>query len=501
MKKFNKRYVYYHFIIDIFIALFIGFFFLAMLVDEETDAFYVEGVPYVIIGAIVFYILFVIYHFFYYRTSGYELTNKDVKCQKGVLFKTKSIIEYKNIHAVNKKQGIIQKLFKIATLCIDSGSTNTADHAEVVIIEDEDVVDELIQQIKLLQQNKEIKDSDSQNLVEENKKRENLFEFTSKRKFLHALLTSFISILVLIFLIIAFFLLVIIANIVKDQELLNSLQEAFFGMLFIFLLVEIFILIIGTISSFVSYHQFRIYKNEDDLEVNYGLLVKHTNTFKLKKIRAVRICQGLINRIFGFVKIKIEVIGYTENSNNENESYTSGVLIPLCKKSEVNEILSKILPSYIPLKKEYKAKKYLPFILWPILIESIIFVLSLVYFSIFFLTLKMNDAFLISLGFHGVVYLVTILLTIVDRLFAYHNNAISINDNKVTIFFGSFYKEEVVILKEDIISIEDVTTPLRKKHNIYSYIIHFRSNMLTNVVKCDIIDEEVRERLLDLMKY
>ena len=53
-----------------------------------------------------------------------------------VLFKKRSVIELRKIHAVNQKHGLIQRMFGISVLLVDSGSTNTAMNAEIMIYED-----------------------------------------------------------------------------------------------------------------------------------------------------------------------------------------------------------------------------------------------------------------------------------------------------------------------------------------------------------------------------
>ena len=88
----------------------------------------------------------------------------------------------------------------------------------------------------------------------------------------------------------------------------------------------------------MGYYKFKITKRGNDIQISYGLLEKHTNTFSYDRIKAVKISQGLVQRMLGFATIKLEVIGYT--SESENDSAELGVLVPFCKYEEISEILN-----------------------------------------------------------------------------------------------------------------------------------------------------------------
>ena len=192
MKKFNRRYIYYSFFTNVFIAILFSFVF----TNEE--------IPW--ICAIIFGVLYVIldiYAILYYYTSSYEINEKGVTCKRGVFFKKKSFLEYSRIHAVNKKQGLIQQMFRIAYLLVDSGSSNTASSAEIMIIEDSSIVDELMEIIKNKQEHNEI--DDIKEIMEDKKKEKevNFYNFTSKTKWIYIAINTLLTLvsLVIVFLI------------------------------------------------------------------------------------------------------------------------------------------------------------------------------------------------------------------------------------------------------------------------------------------------------------
>ena len=160
MKKFSKKLIWYRLIINIFTSIMLGFVTFSQFLPEED----VEVSPDIIKTAtiisflviIISYALLALYQVLYYKNTGYQLNENEIICVRGVLFKKKSILEYKKIHAINSKQNIVEKLFGISILQIDSGSTNTAQVAEIQIIEDDNVVKDLMRIIKAKQNNDEV---------------------------------------------------------------------------------------------------------------------------------------------------------------------------------------------------------------------------------------------------------------------------------------------------------------------------------------------------------
>ena len=109
MKRFDKRYVYCSFVGDLFGSFLVLIAFLGEFISEYES--FIAGIkaifPIFAIGFLLIYACFVGYRIAFYRTSGYELTENEIKCNRGVLFRKRSVLEYRKIHAVNKKQSIL----------------------------------------------------------------------------------------------------------------------------------------------------------------------------------------------------------------------------------------------------------------------------------------------------------------------------------------------------------------------------------------------------------
>ena len=265
------------------------------------------------------------------------------------------------------------------------------------------------------------------------------------------------------------------------------------------LLFSVFSFIGCMIHSFIGYHKFTIAKRGNDIQISFGLLERHTNTFSYDRIKAVKITQGLVQRMLGFATIKLEVIGYTNDSGNDNNAEL-GVLVPFCKYDEIAEILGRVLPDYIPDKKQTKSVSYFPFISWFALILGIITgvvllqaIASMLIFSVPF---SMIAAVVFSIVGAGAIILIVKALSAV---LSYQTNGLAIRNGKITAYYGGFTKNVTVFMSKNLIAAQNVTTPLRQKAGITSLVMHLKTNALSNEVKVHIQNNALAEELEKLL--
>ncbi len=505
MKRFDKGYVYSSLLSDffrslvIFFILFEDFFF----EDSEHTKDIIEAIPIFLIGFAVIYLCFVAYRVVYYRTSGYELTETEIKCKRGVFFRKRSVLDYKKVHAINKKQGLINRIFGIAVLTVDSGSANTSHQAEITIIEKEKTVDALLDELNAAKENGICNSVDR--VTEEElllSDRDSLYSFTSKKKMLYTLIniasTAFFTALLAVLSVIV----IGVCKLVLQLDFLGTWgQYLLFALLITvgaLLLLSVFSFIGCMIISFVKYHNFNITKRDNNIQISFGLLEKHTNTFSYDRIKAVKISQGLVQRMLGFAEINLEVIGYT--SDTENGSTELGVLVPFCKYEEIGEILNKVLPDFMPDERQTKSVSFFPFVSWFLLIFGSITGITLLLTAVIMMLLKAPSAAVIAvlLSLSGAA-LTVLTVKSVSAALGYRINGISHNNGKITVYSGGFTKNVTVFMAKNLIAAENVTTPLRKKACITSLVMHLKTNAASNEVKVHIQNDELADKLEKLL--
>ena len=505
MKRFDKGYIYSSLLSDLFGTLVVVFIFLKdfFLNEESNPEDIVAATPIFVVAFVLIYLCFIAYRILYYKTSGYELTEKEIKCNRGVLFKKRSVLEYKKVHAINKKQNIFHSIFGIAVLTVDSGSTNTSHQAEITIIEKSKTVDALLDKLNAL---KEGGAPTADNLKEEVllSDKDSLYRFTSKKKMLYTLINiASTSFFIALFGVLA----IIVIGICKLMLQLDALGT--WGEYFLFailitvgamLLCSVFSFIGCMIQSFVGYHNFTITKRGNDIQISFGLLERHTNTFSYDRIKAVKITQGLVQRMLGFASIRLEVIGYTNNTGDDNKNADLGVLVPFCKYDEIGEILAKVLPDYVPDKKQTKSVSYFPFVSWFTLILGIITGVVLLQAIIPMMIFNVASSVMVAvaLAIIGVGVIILAVKTLGSAL-CYQNNGIAINNGKITAYYGGFTKSVTVFMAKNLIAAENATTPLRQKKGITSLVLHLKTNAQSNEVKVHIQNSELSEELEKLL--
>ena len=504
MKRFDKGYIYSALLSDLFSSLVITFVFLNdLFLDDETKAEdIIAAIPIFVIAFVVIYSCFIAYRIMYYKVSGYELTETEIKCNRGVFFRKRSVLDYKKVHAINKKQSIFHRIFGIAILTVDSGSTNTSHQAEITIIEKSKTVDALLNELNALKESGMLPSDDSKEevLLSDN---DSLYRFTSKKKMLYTLIniasTSFFTALFGV-------LAIIVLGVCKLMLQLDNLGT--WGQYFLFailitvgamLLFSVFSFIGCMIHSFIGYHNFAITKRGNDIQISFGLLERHTNTFSYDKIKAVKISQGLVQRMLGFAALKLEVIGYTNNNGSDNNAEI-GVLVPFCKYDEVGEILGKVLPDYIPDKKQTKSVSYFPFVSWFALILGIITGVVLLQAVISMLIFNVSASVIAAVAF-AVVGTGSIILAVkaLSSALSYKNNGLAISDGKITAYYGGFTKNITVFMSKNLIATENATTPLRQKAGIASLVMHLKTNALSNEIKVHIQEDKHSKEIEQLL--
>ena len=504
MKRFDKGYIFSSLLSDLFSSFVIVFIFLKdfFLSDEANPEDIAAATPILVIAFAIVYICFIAYRVLYYKASGYELTEKEIKCNRGVLFRKRSVLDYKKVHAINKKQSLFHRIFGIAILTVDSGSTNTSHQAEITIIEKSKTVDALLNELNALKESgvRTANASKEEVLLSD---KDSLYRFTSKKKMLYTLMnivsTSFFTALFGVFAIIV----IAVCKLMLRLDALGTWGQYFLFAILItvgaMLLFSVFSFIGCMIHSFVGYHKFTITKRGNDIQIAFGLLEKHTNTFSYDRIKAVKISQGLVQRMLGFAVINLEVIGYTNDNGSDNNSEL-GVLVPFCKYDEVSEILGKVLPDYIPDEKQTKSVSYFPFLSWFALILGIITGVVLLQSTISMRIFNVSSSVIAAVTF-AVVGAGVIILAVkaVSAIFSYQNNGLAIRNGKITAYYGGFTKNVTVFMSRNLIAAENVTTPLRKKVGITSLVMHLKTNAMSNEIKVHIQKEELSEKLEKLL--
>ena len=99
----------------------------------------------------------------------------------------------------------------------------------------------------------------------------------------------------------------------------------------------------------------------------------------------------------------------------------------------------------------------------------------------------------------GVAFIV-IALRLVSAILSYRTNGIAVENEKITVYSGGFAKNVTVFKSRNLIAVESVTTPLRKKRGIASVVMHLKTNEQSNEIKVHIQKDTLSDELQKMLR-
>ena len=155
---------------------------------------------------------------------------------------------------------------------------------------------------------------------------------------------------------------------------------------------------------------------------------------------------------------------------------------------------------HIPEEKQTCSVSLFPFVSWFLLIFGIIAGITLTGTVAVMAVLHAPATVMsaVALSIFGVALMV-FALKFVSAILSYHTNGIAIESGKLTAYSGGFNKNITVFMAKHLVAVEDVTTPLRRKHGIASPVMHLKTNESTNEIKVHIQKAELFDELEKLL--
>lgn len=517
MKHYSKKYLYYKISLSLISSFFTTIFIFAQAFLNEDDDFKIQvgedNLIFYFLGLfIVVETILIIFYILQHKYTTYELQDDLIKLKKGIIFKQEKILKYEKMHAIDTKQNIIQKLFKITCLSIDSGSTTRANIAEIVIYEDDDKIDSIKHDIQLKMKSSlsssttlEINEaatnvetttvfsskveSTEEELVEE--KDNILYIYSLKDKIYFVLMTSLTALAVGVLYFI--FGSLILNLFVNDRELIDTM---FFG----FILLFGASLLITPVTTFLyvlfRYFGYKVVAKSDHLVISHGLLTKINHVLNYRKIKAIQVEEGLVKRIFKYAAIKLELVGF-ESGIDDNTGRSFNYLIPMCKRSEIKYLIERLNLDFRYVERDYKSPKvaFRYFISLPMIIFSSIYLTFLPFM------LLIPEEYFSFIGLYIAIYASVMLLILIDGVFRYKNSGIYFDEEKTIIYYGSLNKKSIIILNKNITELELIDTYCRSKKEIASFKIHYFNNALKNVVIAHLLNKSIIDDLETKLRY
>ncbi|MFL6008664.1 MAG: PH domain-containing protein [Rubrobacteraceae bacterium] len=322
----------------------------AMLIDaiktvrRSLSAFVIPGIAFlmsrgfdagtialVLLGALVVAVLAAFWGFLSWRATTYEVAGGVFRLRWGVVQKNERAIPLDHIQSVDTVQGIIQRLFNVVELRIETAGGGASEPDASLAALDRADAEALRREIAGSRREPVETETSGPAVVRKLETRDLLLAGATSGQIGVAL--SLIAVASQLF------------DNFLSQNLAQRLLETFAprsvttALLYVFIL-GLFAWLLAIGGTVLAYTGFTLSRDGDFLYIRRGLLERREATIPLARIQAVRIMEGLLRQPFGLASLRVESAGYGQDAG------VSTTLFPLLPRKEVHGLLLEAAPEF-----------------------------------------------------------------------------------------------------------------------------------------------------------
>ncbi|BAH07729.1 PH domain-containing protein [Clostridium kluyveri] len=316
----------------------------------------------ILISAILI-IVIILYQFLAWRKNFFIVKTNSIYHEEGIFSIKKIEIPLDRINTIDISQKLLERIFKVATIKIDTGDTNKDSELKFTLDKDKT---ETLKNILLKNQNITTNTPEEDNQL--------YYILSSKHLLIYSLISNSLFKGLGLLLVAQQFLddyFKAFINI-NTSDYINKLQkDKIYNNIKIILFFVIALILISLclsiIYNFFKYYNFKMWADEKNIYINYGALNKKNYSFYKEKVKGIHIKQTILMQCFKFFTLEIESIGYGDEEGEKS------ILYPICNASLKNHILKNIFEEFQytgqinkPPKNTYFRFLYKKFILWAV---------------------------------------------------------------------------------------------------------------------------------------
>ncbi|MDR0140235.1 PH domain-containing protein [Metabacillus idriensis] len=292
---------------------------------------------YFFIGLAVILIAMIIYSIISWMKYTYRIEDNELRIEFGLFIKKKRYIPIERIQSINESAGIIQQIFGLVKLQLETAGGGAEAEAVLTAVTKEEA--RRIHSV-LAERKKEL---DHDEIIETVKEEKTYLTYKIGAKELMVAASTSSGIGVVLSAAFAFFSqfdeLIPFDDIIDRFSILSNASITVYAILvFIAFFIAWILSIIGVCLKFAN---FTVVKKEKDLVISRGLFEKHQLTIPLERIQAMKISENLIRQPLGYATVHIVSAGGSAKDEN-----VSAVLFPLIKKTKIKQILTEFTPDF-----------------------------------------------------------------------------------------------------------------------------------------------------------
>lgn len=400
-------------------------------------------------------ILLIIYYFIDWHKTIFIVKESSIYYQTGIFNIQKREISFDKIHTVDITYGILDRIFNVAKIKIDTG-TNKSGESEL---------DLLLKKEKAFTFKNRMLMNDIKNEEKEENKKDLISYGIGATGLLKYALTSNVIVngIGIIF---------IIYNVLDDyvrgifgikiyDYIPLSFDTSLVGFIFMAGIVLLFSMALSIVNTFLKYYDFKVFIEDGKINVKYGLLNNKSYSFAIKKIKGVHIKQNIFMQLLNLRTIEIEGIGYGDEKGEK------AIIYPICNQKLQNDLLNNLLKEFIFTGEIIKAPRISMIrFMFKKLVISMILIISLMYYFTYGYLSFILIPFVVLLGY-----------------LQYRNTSLGTDNTLFYLSYNGFYKNTSIIKKSAVQSLEISYSYLQKRKGLCNYAINIFSNQFGKKIK------------------
>ncbi len=295
----------------------------------------------VALGSLVFSFGYQFLNWYFYT---YRFEEGYLHVKSGIIIKKERSIKQERVQTVNIRRGIIQQLFGLASLQVETAGAGGESEFNLTAV----TYDEAMQIKESLEgpgktPSHEVEETTDNDIDEEESGELPYKEYTiSIPELFIAGATSgrfllLFSILAAIFSQAVPFIPETFWETIIDQVT----STALITIILVALVLMIFSWLVSAIAYVIQYINFTVRREEERLQVTWGLIEQKQLNLKLHRLQALVVQEGILRQPLGRATILAEVAG----GGSKEQDYIT-ILFPLLQKEKLQDFLGAILPEY-----------------------------------------------------------------------------------------------------------------------------------------------------------
>ncbi|PLS01399.1 PH domain-containing protein [Neobacillus cucumis] len=386
----------------------------------------------------------------WYRYT-YRFEEDELRIEYGIFLRKKRYIPFERIQSMNITEGLMQRLFGLAKVEIETAGGG--DEAEAVL--------SAISKEEAGRIQTHVYAAKQDSTLEKAAESKPIFKLSIQQLILLSFTSGGMGVVISG----VFAILSQVDDLIPYKKLFGGIESwAVHNVMLIAFIVFLGIFLTWIISLFftmLKYANFTVVRTETDFVISQGLLEKKQMTIPLKRIQAVRIDENPVRQLLGLGTVYLESAG----GSAVNLEGANVMLLPIVKINDFSSIISPYLPDYEITGVFNRLPKRA---MWRYIFRSWYFVIPIVILSVIFLKSW------------GLLSLLLLVLLTIRAVLNFKSAGWILSKDQLSMKYGSFKRTTIYMKKNKIQSLEARVSYFQKRKELGTLEVFVKSGAVSS---------------------